>query len=74
MLFVYLETCFFSGGFLACPNKKTSKVEVCLDKTNGHSCLGIVCQPANVWSPVVEINEFEVLSYSTAPANEMAAF
>ena len=49
-------------------------MKVCLDKTNGHSCLGIVCRPANVWSPVVEIDEFEVLSYSTAPANEMAAF
>ena len=49
-------------------------MKVCLDKTNGHSCPGIVCRPANVWSPVVEIDEFEVLSYSTAPANEMAAF
>ena len=73
MLFV-LRPVFFFGGFLACPNKKTSKVKVCLDKTNGHSCPGIVCRPANVWSPVVEIDEFEVLSYSTAPANEMAAF
>ena len=50
-----LETCIFFGGFLACPNKKTSKVKVCLDKTNGHSCPGIVCRPANIWSPVVEI-------------------
>lgn len=49
-------------------------MKVCLDKTNGHSCPGTVCRPANIWSPVVEIDECEVLSSSTAPANEMAAF